>query len=63
LADLDVAPSAVVDLSEYSREERYAALSKLLHNWDDIQADFWQSSLSLINDMTSYAEALNAKRK
>lgn len=63
LADLDVAPSLSVDLSDYSREERYATLSQLMHNLNDMQAHFWERIIENIKDMTSYADALNAKRK
>ena len=62
LEDLDVAPSPLVDLSEYSREDRYATLSELMHNWDDMQADFREKSKWFIEDMTSYANALASKK-
>jgi hypothetical protein len=55
---LDVAPSPLVDLSGHSREERYAILSQYMHNWDVMQADFWEKSIKFIVDMTSYAKAL-----
>ncbi len=62
LADLDVAPSPLVDLSGHSREERYAILSQYMHNWDVMQADFWEKSIKFIVDMTSYAKALEWKK-
>ena len=61
-AELDVAPTALVDLNEFARESRYASLSVLIDEWLDMQADFWEHSLEYLEDMTSYADTLNQKR-
>lgn len=62
-AELDIAPTASVDLNEFSREQRYVTFSDFIDKWLDMQADFWQKSKGYLEDMTSYAKTLNAKRK